>query len=38
MTDIIREIAFGLARGFGIYFFERRDIAAPVLNPDLHRG
>jgi hypothetical protein len=37
MTEIIREIAFGLARGFGIYFFDRRDLAAPVLSPDLHR-
>jgi hypothetical protein len=37
MTNIIKEIAYGLARGFGIYFFERNDFAAPVLTPDLRR-
>ncbi len=37
MTDIIREIAFGISRGFGIYFFERRAFATPVVTPDLDR-
>jgi len=33
MTNIIREIA----RGFGIYFFDRNDFAVPVAAPDLRR-
>ena len=37
MTSIIREIAFGISRGFGIYFFQRNDFSAPVLTPDLRR-
>ena len=37
MTNIIREIVFGLARGFGIYFFDRNDFAVPVAAPDLRR-
>jgi hypothetical protein len=35
MTNIIREIAFGISRGFGIYFFERQEILVPVAAPDL---
>jgi hypothetical protein len=37
MTNIIKEIGFGLARGFGIYIFERSDFAAPVMTPDLRQ-
>jgi hypothetical protein len=37
MTNIISEIAFGIARGFGIYFFERQEILVPVAAPDLQR-
>ena len=37
MTNIIREIAFGISRGFGIYFFQRNDFLAPVITPDLRR-
>jgi hypothetical protein len=37
VTNIIRDIAFGLTRGFGIYFFQRNAFSAPVLTPDLGR-
>ncbi len=37
MTKIFNEIAFGFARGFGIYFFERKEFSVPVAAPDLHR-
>jgi hypothetical protein len=37
MTNIFKEIGFGIARGFGIYFFERKEFLVPVAAPDLHR-
>ncbi|MGB8315376.1 MAG: hypothetical protein WCE69_12915 [Aestuariivirga sp.] len=33
MTSVLKDLVFGLSRGFGIYFSERHDFIDSVMTP-----
>jgi len=37
MTNIFKELVFGLSRGFGIYFSQRNEFIDSVMTPGLAR-